>query len=168
MHRLYKLQSFVILIITSCSCVLLLLCLPAYAQPVSSTELINNAKLYDGKVIVYAGEVIGETMRRADYAWLNVNDGRNAIGIWLPASLVKYIAFGGTYKSIGDSIETTGIFHRACTQHGGDLDIHAQAIRKLSVGRPVQHKLNTAKRNFTILLLGVFCLVWILTLLKRK
>ena len=27
----------------------------AYAQPVSSTELINNAKQYDGKVVIYKG-----------------------------------------------------------------------------------------------------------------
>ena len=30
-----------------------------YAQPVSSIELINNAKLYDGKTVTYEGEVIG-------------------------------------------------------------------------------------------------------------
>lgn len=168
MHGFYRLQRFVISIITLCSCVLVLLCLPAYAQPASSTELIKDAKLYDGKIVVYTGEVIGELMRRGDYAWLNINDGRNAIGIWTPSSLMREIAFVGSYKSIGDTIEVTGVFHRACIQHGGDLDIHAQAIRKISAGRPVQHRLNIAKRNFTVILLGVLCLVWILILLKRK
>ncbi len=141
---------------------------PGYAQPVSSAELINNAKVYDGKIVVYTGEVIGDPMQRGNYAWLNINDGQNAIGIWLPSSLLSYTSFTGAYKSIGDTIEVTGIFHRACPQHGGDLDIHAQAIRKISTGRRVQQRLNIAKRNFTILLLGLLCLVWILTLLKRR
>ncbi|MDI6605929.1 MAG: hypothetical protein QME65_02145, partial [Candidatus Omnitrophota bacterium] len=44
----------------------------AFAQPVSSTELIENAQAYDGKRVAYAGEVIGDIMRRGNFAWLNV------------------------------------------------------------------------------------------------
>jgi len=138
------------------------------AQPISSTELINNAKQYDGKTVVYEGEVIGDIMRRGDYAWINIYDGKNAIGIWINTSLIKDIAYVGSYKSRGDAVEITGIFHRVCVQHGGDLDIHAQAIRKTISGRPIQERLNTSKRNLVIVLLGVLSLVWILSLLKRK
>jgi hypothetical protein len=35
----------------------------SFAQPVSSMELINQAKEYDGKVVSYSGEVIGEIGR---------------------------------------------------------------------------------------------------------
>ncbi len=139
-----------------------------YAQPISSTELINNAKQYDDKAVVYKGEVIGDVMRRGNYAWINVNDGENAIGIWLPVNLTKEIAYTGSYKSIGDEIEITGVFHRACLEHAGDLDIHAQVMRKIDSGRLIQDKLNTSKRNQTIVLLGILALVWILTLFKHK
>ena len=54
-----------------------------YAQTPTSLELINNAKQYDGKTVNYKGEVIGEVMVRGDYAWLHVNDGTIAIGIWV-------------------------------------------------------------------------------------
>jgi hypothetical protein len=141
---------------------------PAYGQTVSSTELINNAKLYDGKVVVYEGEVIGDIMKRGDYAWINVNDGDKAVGIWVNYSLTKEINYTGSYKSKGDRIEITGVFQRACVQHGGDLDIHAQGIRKLSPGRAIQEKLNPGKRNLAITSLGFLCLIWILVLLKRK
>ena len=140
----------------------------AYAQSLSSTELINNAKLYDGKILTYEGEVIGDIMARGDYAWLNVNDGQNAIGIWADKNLTKDISYTGTYKSKGDLVEITGVFHRACLEHGGDLDIHAQAIRKLRQGRGVIERLNTSKRNLIFVLLGVLCLVWILKILKLK
>lgn len=140
----------------------------SYAQPISSTDLINNAKFYEAKTLVYQGEVIGDVMVRSNYAWINVNDGASAIGIWVSTSLAKEIAYTGSYKSRGDVVEITGVFHRACPEHGGDLDIHAQAMRKIGAGRIIQEKLNTGKKNFAIVLLGILGFVWILTLLKRR
>jgi len=139
-----------------------------YAQSISSTELINNAKVYDGKVVAYEGEVIGDIMVRGEYAWINVNDGQNAIGIWMDKNLAKDISYAGSYKSKGDWLEITGIFQRACLQHGGDLDIHAQAIRKVRPGRQIIERLNISKRNLVFVLLGVLCLVWILKQLKLR
>ena len=107
-------------------------------------------------------------MLRADYAWINVNDGQSAIGVWLDKSLTKEILYTGSYKSKGDWLEITGIFHRACLEHGGDLDIHAQAIRKIRPGRQILERLNLSKRNLVFVLLGVLCLVWILQQLKHK
>lgn len=164
LHRFKKQITQIILLAVSCW-------LPAslcFAQALSSTELINNAKQYDGKSVVYEGEVIGDIMKRGDFAWMNINDGRNAIGIWVNASLVKDISYTGSYKSVGDRVEVTGVFNRACPEHGGDLDIHSQAIRKTAPGRQVQERLNPGKRNLVIVLLGILCLIWILSLLKRR
>ena len=164
LHRFQKQITQIILLVTS----YWLLVTNCFAQPLSSTELIKNARQYDGKVVVYEGEVIGDIMLRQDFAWINVNDGENAIGIWLPASLVKETSYTGSYKSKGDVLEITGIFHRSCTEHGGDLDIHGQAIRKITSGRLVQERLNPGKRNLAIILLGILGLIWILSLLKRR
>lgn len=140
----------------------------AYAQPISSTELISNAKQYDAKLVTYEGEVIGDVMVRGDYAWINVNDGKNAIGIWIPKSLTKDILYTGSFKSKGDWIEITGVFQRACPEHGGDLDIHAQTMRKISAGRPIFERLNLDKRNLILILAGILLLIWILTLFKHR
>jgi len=145
-----------------------LLPLICYAQSISSTELINNAKQHDGKTVTYEGEVIGDVMVRGNYAWINVNDSQNAIGIWTDKNLAKNILYAGSYKSKGDWIEITGVFQRACLEHGGDLDIHAQAIRKVRQGREIIERLNIGKRNLVFVLLGALCLVWILKQLKRK
>lgn len=146
----------------------LLLPFLCYAQSISSSELINNAKQYDGKPVAYEGEVIGDIMARGEYAWINVHDGQNAIGIWINKNLTKDILSTGSYKSKGDWVEIAGIFQRSCLEHGGDLDIHAQEINKIRPGRPTQEKLNLNKRNFVLVLLGILGLVWILTQLKRK
>ena len=112
--------------------------------------------------------MIGDIMVRGDYAWVNVNDGKNAIGIWIDASLANDIAYKGSYKSKGDWLEVAGILHRACPQHGGDLDIHALAVRKTGPGRAMNERMVSGKKNFAIILFGVLCLIWILKLLKRK
>ncbi|MEW6100949.1 MAG: DNA-binding protein [Candidatus Omnitrophota bacterium] len=140
----------------------------AVAQSLSSSELINNAKQYDGKTVVFEGEVIGDIMQRGEYAWVNLYGGESAIGIWINSSLTKDILYTGSYKAKGDLLEVTGIFHRACAEHGGDLDIHAAALRKIAPGRNISHKINPAKRNWALLGLGVVLLAWILTRLKSR
>jgi hypothetical protein len=140
----------------------------AFAEAVSSTELINNAKQYDGKTVTYIGEVIGDIMIRGEYAWINVNDGKNAIGIWIDKELAQGISYTGSYKSKGDWIEVTGIFHRACQEHGGDLDIHAQDMRKLSQGRKIKEGINPVNKVLFFTLSGILVVIWISKLLKRK
>jgi len=151
-----------------CALVFVIYLKSSYAQSISSSELINNARLYDGKVITYEGEVIGDIMVRGEYAWVNINDGQNAIGIWIDKNLTKDIVYTGSYKSRGDWIEVTGIFQRACPEHGGDLDLHAQGIRKIRPGRLVLERRNLAKRNLALVLFGALCLVWILRRLKIR
>ncbi len=152
--------------------ILLFLCLSTslcLAQPVvSSSELLSNAKVYDGKEIFYKGEVIGDVMIRGASAWVNLNDGSNAIGIWMSADDSKIIEYSGSYKSKGDILEVTGIFNRACSAHGGDLDIHAQTVRRINAGRDIKERLNTDKVVLTLILLGVVIFLWILSLLKKN
>jgi hypothetical protein len=83
-------------------------------------------------------------------------------------SLLKDIAYTGAYKSKGDWLEITGVFHRACPEHGGDLDIHAQGIRKINNGCAITHKLNIDKRNLAVALLGILGITWILTRLIKR
>ncbi|MFA6357432.1 MAG: DNA-binding protein [Candidatus Omnitrophota bacterium] len=140
----------------------------SFSQSINSNELIKNSKQYDGKLVTYAGEIIGDVMVRGRFAWVNINDGNNALGIWMSSALAKDINFSGSYKVRGDIIEVVGVFHRACLEHGGDLDIHAQTLRKTGTGRIVNQKLNIDKIYLSLILLGLLFLIWILTLFKRR
>jgi len=163
-----QIVKFLVLSFSFALCTLHFALYTVFAQSISSTELINNAKQYDGKIVNYTGEVIGDIMKRAQFAWINLNDGDRALGVWVARSLLKDISYEGSYKSRGDEVEAEGVFHRACPEHGGDLDIHAQGIRKVSSGRIVAERFNFAKRNLAIILFGVLISIWILSLLKRK
>lgn len=139
-----------------------------FAQGLSSSELINNAKEYNGKLIAYSGEVIGDVMLRGEFAWVNINDGQNALGVWMSVVLAQEIKFTGNYKSRGDRLEIVGVFHQACLEHGGDLDIHAQSLSKIGNGRIIKEKLNFDRVSWGLVLLGALFLIWILILFKHK
>jgi len=135
---------------------------------ISSAELISNAKKYDGKQVGYRGEIIGEVMKRGDFAWVNLHDGENAIGIWVPFVLTKNIIYTGSYKAKGDIFEVFGVFNRACPEHGGDLDIHAEVFNKIESGMIVSEEINPGKKHKALIFLGVLVLIWILILFLRK
>lgn len=134
-----------------------------YAQTPTSLELINNAKQYDNKTVNYRGEVIGEVMVRGDYAWLHVNDGIIAIGIWAPKALIEDIRYAGDYHKKGDIVEVSGTFHRSCLEHGGDLDIHASEINKITSGSPVIEPISRKK-----IYIGVYSLILVLLFYALK
>lgn len=134
----------------------------AYAQDndeVTSSELINKASEYDGKQVIYCGEVIGDIMKRGDYAWINVSDGSNAIGVYLPANQISQIRFTGDYKHKGDIIKVRGTFYRACAQHGGDLDIHADGITVLQEGFRIEHAISKKRVLATVVLAAIALLL---------
>ncbi len=167
-HRLRRFLKKITQIILPVTCYLLLVTNSYAEETVSSAELINNAKQYDGKIVMYKGEAIGDIMIREGFAWINGNDGVNAIGIWSNKDLAKDIFYTGGYKSRGDIVEVRGIFHRACLEHGGDLDIHIEALRKVNSGMVIRERADIVKRNGAFVLLGVLGLAMILSQLKRK
>jgi hypothetical protein len=74
-----------------------------------------------------------------------VNDGSTAIGIWAAKTLIEDIHYAGDYHKKGDMVEVSGTFHRSCPEHGGDLDIHASEIRKITSGTPVIQPISRKK-----------------------
>ena len=120
---------------------LLLLLVPAAAlaegESVNSNDLIDRAKDYDNQTIVYEGEVLGDILYRGDYAWLAVFDGSNTIGVYVTKAQADSISLVGGYGMRGDTVRISGVFHRACAEHGGDLDIHADTVTILETGASV-------------------------------
>jgi hypothetical protein len=146
-----------------CGVFLIVLQYACYAQETGSLDLLNNTKQYDGKTVVYQGEVIGDIMVRGDYAWIHVNDGYTAIGIWVPRRLLKGIRYAGNYRRKGDIISVFGVFHRSCLEHGGDLDIHAFDIKIMASGSETERPVNKEK-----VYLGVSLLLFVVIFYAAK
>ena len=128
-------------------------------ETISINQLIENAKVMDGKTVVVQGEAIGEVLERGNNAWVNINDGTNAIGIWLKLEDANKIKVFGDYLNIGDKVKVTGVFNRACVEHGGDMDIHAISIEVVENGYPVKEKVPSQKIVIGIILVVVTLMV---------
>lgn len=134
---------------------------------VSINDLIEKAKEYDGQEVTIQGEAIGEGLDRGDYSWVNINDKSNAIGIWLNTDKASKIVCYGNYKHIGDTVRITGVFHRACREHGGEADIHGTSMQIVQKGKQVKERITMGKVVYT----GVLCLTAMLlfaAFIKRK
>lgn len=100
----------------------------------------------DGRVVRFQGEAIGESLRAdADTRWANILDDGVAIGVVAPTQMLTAIDGWGDWSRRGTIVEVTGVFNVACTQHGGDLDVHASKIRALEPSVPIERPVDLAK-----------------------
>jgi hypothetical protein len=154
-------------------------------QTVSSSTLVEKANSWDGRTVSFMGEAVGEAMRRGTmcwvhfnddaYMWKNIEEGTKLGGynsgqaIWVKNDLAAKIRFFGDYLHEGDVVKVAGIFHAACREHGGDMDIHAVRLEIVRVGHPVAHHINRR-----LLLQGIFMLFltgllfWVRTIAHRR
>lgn len=101
----------------------------ASAQTVSSADLIDRAAELDGRTVTFTGEAVGDLLRRGSHVWVNLSDANNsAVGVYMSAADAAQIRLLGRYGVKGDVVAVTGVFQRACAEHGGDLDIHAERV----------------------------------------
>jgi hypothetical protein len=131
-------------------------------------NLIENSRIFDGKRVTFQGEVIG-VMIRENSAWVNVLDSGFAIGVWCSAENAK-VSFIGDYTHVGDTVLVSGIFHTACSEHGGDVDIHADNFTILSVGRVVERMPSPLAVVVSVVLMAfaIFLIFWLRHLRKER
>jgi len=108
-------------------------------------SLLEGAASFDGTRVVFLGEAVGQAMERGAMTWVNVTDSGGAIGVWMSAEAAASIRTLGSYSSRGDELRVTGTFHRACGEHGGDMDIHADSVVLVRTGERVSHPLDPTR-----------------------
>lgn len=155
--------------------ILILLFLILFAVPCAASDnitkindLIEQSFSLDNSEVTVQGEVIGEALERGEYAWININDTTNAIGIWVKKSDIDQIQFYGDYKHKGDIVKITGIFHRACSEHGGDVDIHCTDIEIVETGYSIKEQISANKIVITASLIFIAAIIVSIYLKVKK
>lgn len=118
---------------------------PGSADGVSINDLTGRVFDGDGQTVVFTGEAIGEALREGPgRVWVNVLDG-SAIGVVVDEHVADSVAVWGDYGHTGDTVRIEGVFHVACDEHGGDMDVHATAFDVLEQGVERQHRVDWLK-----------------------
>jgi hypothetical protein len=134
----------------------------AFQSPaISINQLISESHDFDKKTIIIEAEVILEVLERGDHAWINVNDGTNAIGVYLPIEMTEEIKVFGDYNHRGDIVSITGVFSRNCDEHGGEIDIHATSLKIVERGFVVTHEIPMWKWIITMFVVSLSSLLLI-------
>lgn len=138
----------------------------AYADEISEiidiSNLIENAAELDQQEVIVSGEAVGEAMNRGSHSWININDGTNAIGIWMSSSDAQKVKYFGNYKYKGDVLKVSGIFNRTCKEHGGESDIHGAALEVEKTGHVEDELIPSTK--ITVAALSVVLAASLMTL----
>lgn len=162
------LQKSLISIVVLCTVMLFTGSQASAASAVPINDLIEKAIEYDGRTVTVQGEALGEVLERGEYAWVNISDGGNAIGIWMTLEDAEKIKFFGDYKNIGDTLLITGVFSRNCAEHGGEVDIHCGTLEILSPGHRVAEAVGLSKILITLLLAALAASAVIAAFVLRK
>jgi hypothetical protein len=132
---------------------------PAPVGRVESGEVIRCPDAFDGHVVVFIGEVIGDVLLRDGGAWVLMNDdpyalevgpldahgefrGTNSgLSVWLEGDLVDLVEQPGGSHWRGDVLRLRGVVRRADPADGGGLTLRAFDGRRLApaveLSRPV-------------------------------
>jgi aspartyl/asparaginyl-tRNA synthetase len=138
------------------------------AEAVTIRELIEKPQEYDGETVTVQGEAIGDVMLRGKFAWVNLRDETQGIGIFCPRQEAEEIKHTGGYKFRGDIISVTGRFSRSCPEHGGDIDIHTEKIRVVEQGTETLYAFEPNKIKGSIILVSLAFILAVIHLIIRR
>lgn len=128
----------------------------AHAASSTAAETVALGAAGDGSLVEFEGEAIGEPLRAEDgLKWVNVLSGGVALGVVMPGSDAERIEAFGRYGMRGDTIRVTGVLNAACDDHGGDMDVHASTVDRVSPGRPLSDPPHLWKLTVSAVLLAV-------------
>jgi len=127
----------------------------------STTELVENSYKWDGKTVSFKGEVLQDLMVRKDGTWMNLSDGNNtAMGVFVSKDVaMPVISHVEDYRTVGDVVLITGVFHRVCVQHEGETDIHAVSVTVLTLGSTKANPIHLDRVVWFAVLAGLLGLV---------
>lgn len=110
---------------------------------VSSAAVNACPDSFDGQVVEYIGEVVGDVLRRDDGAWVLVNDdayalqtgplsghtdfrgGNSGLAVWLPEEQADLVDEPGNAERRGDVIRISAVVNRTDPRDGGGLTLRA-------------------------------------------
>lgn len=94
----------------------------------SLKDVFTDPRKFDGKEVVFQGEVIEECLKGEGGLWLNIKTKDIFVGVFVhDKKLIAPIKFFGSYRYKGDIVRIKGVFNNYCSQHK-ERDIHLSQL----------------------------------------
>ena len=126
----------------------------------------------DGAEVRFQGEAVGEAVRAGEgLQWVSVNvPSGQALSVLLTDEQAAEIAVFGDYRHTGSTLQVTGIYHVACDEHQGELDVHASQVDIIEEGQAEEHVVSAKRLDLAIALVtaGTVLVVAYALLSRRK
>ncbi len=153
------------------------------ADRATSTAVLACPSAYDGRTIVYVGELVGDLLRRDGGAWVLVNDdpyalevgplplhadrrGTNqGLSVWLPEATLDRVSGLGRPGQRGDVVAVTGVVRRVDPAAGGALTLRAESLEVLA---PAVRRDDPIEPSQLVLALGLVGVAVVLEVLRRR
>jgi hypothetical protein len=136
---------------------------PAFAEPtITVTGLSNAGSLLDGQEVDFTGEAVGDIINgEGGKKWLTLVDADSSISVYVSAPDAQKVVNLGRYKQTGTTLEISGIFHLACSQHEGLTDVHATSVTVLDPGGSQEQSVSVLQLQLggVLVVIGVLLLV---------
>ena len=136
----------------------------------TSNELLDCPRSWDGQTIRYRGEAVGAVLQRADGAWVQLNDdiyaqtrgplpthrdyagGNAGLGAFIPLELAERIGRVGGPRFRGDVLEIEGQFRRVDGERREAAVIVAHTGIVAGEGRPIEDPVLPERRVIALVL----------------
>jgi hypothetical protein len=143
--------------------------LPA-AGRATSGEVLRCPADFDGRIVTYVGEVVGDVLGRNEGSWVLMNDdayglvtgplgasrvprGTNSgLSVWLPSPMDLLAQAPGRAERRGDVLQVVGVVHRADPKDGGGLTVRADEVTLLSPAVELKVPLHTRQLAAAVVL----------------
>jgi hypothetical protein len=140
----------------------------AEAQTINLKSLIAKPGKYDGKMVSFEAEAIGDPLSGKKGIWFNVQSGEYNMGIFAKnQSTINSINYWGSYKERGDLIRIKGIFYKNCSVHGG-RGLHLSGLDVIEKGKKIKPKVADEKKRFALFSFVIFLTLGSIYLIKIR
>lgn len=142
------------------------------SEEVALSELSDAPKHLDGVMVTFEGEVVGDCIDGDDpeHVWISLSEGESAITVYMARDDLEHISHYGSYAYDGTRLKVVGMFHPACSQHDGSIDVHVSGILDvLDTGGPRAHAVSPFSMATGLALIAVAAgLIVFYNVLRRK
>ncbi len=128
-------------------------------------SLLSATARQDQHKVEVEGEAVGSSIYAdSGHKWVNIKKDNAMIGVYMANEDAAKITNWASYGHAGDTLSVKGVYHLACAEHNGELEVHADSVDVVQTGSSWHISWDAAMLAWGILLIIVGIVV---TLLRR-